>query len=245
MFDNNTLVIIPARGGSKRIPKKNIKNICGLPMICWPLQGLSKLFSAKQIIVSTDDDEIKNVLEKYGLSVPFKRPKELSDDHTGTIEVATHALTWFEKHRHKVDFVLIVYPTAVIIDADEIKRAYEKLLSDSSCDSVFPAISFPYPIQRAIYENDEGFVSMVEPSNYTARSQDVKEALHDAGQFYFCRSNAIRESLYLFTTSRSKIIKLNRSRVVDIDTEGDFEVVERLLNSYGFNSKSKDWKFVR
>ena len=179
----NTLVVLPARGGSKRIKKKNIKLIHGQPMIYWPLTEVKKLFNSENILVSTDCDEIKLTVERKGLNVPFKRPKNISDDFTGTAEVVTHALNWYESNIKKMDFVLTVYPTAVMISENDINKAMELLLSDSKCDMVMSATNFPFPIQRAVFEDRNGYAKMIEPKNFHKRSQDLLEARHDAGQF--------------------------------------------------------------
>lgn len=242
MIGSDTLVVVPARGGSKRIPKKNIKQICGQPMIFWPLRELSKSFTSRQILVSTDDQEIVDAVESKGINVPFKRPKALSDDFTGTMEVATHALEWYEKNISSVDYVLIVYPTAVLLDIDDVKAAYSSLVNDSNCAAVFSATHFPFPIQRAVFENNENYVSMFEPENYVKRSQDFKEALHDAGQFYLCRSETIRQSLNL-TNSNFKVQKLHRNKVVDIDTVEDFEVAENRMKMHGLDKTDNNWMF--
>ena len=195
MQNEKILVVIPARGGSKRIYKKNIKKICGQPMIFWPLQELSDIFSARQILISTDDDDIIKEVSIKGINVPFKRPKELSDDYTGTMDVANHAFKWFEKNVEKVDFVLIVYPTAVMLDKSDIKSAFNILKNCSKCDYVFSGTKFPFPIQRALFQNKNGYVSMFSPNDYNKRSQDLTEYVHDAGQFYFYKAESLRKSL--------------------------------------------------
>lgn len=236
MQHKDVLVIIPARGGSKRIIKKNIKEICGQPMIYWPLQVLTNIFFSNQILISTDDNEIINVVKKKGIEVPFIRPQELSDDYTGTMEVANHALKWFEKNVKIVDYVLIVYPTAVLLDKSDLELAYDILQDDKNCDYVFSGTTFPFPIQRAVYENKNGYASNFNPENYKKRSQDFKEVFHDAGQFYFCRTNSIRNSIN-FEDSNAKILKLKRNKVIDIDTEEDFEIAEEKMKLLGFLDK--------
>ncbi len=240
MNEKRILVIIPARGGSKRIPKKNIKKICGQPMIYWPLRELSKLYSSHQILVSTDDQDVVQVVNSKGLQVPFVRPKALSDDITGTMDVATHALDWFENNVATIDYVLIVYPTAVLLDINDIQSAFSVLAVDARCDSVMSATSFAFPIQRAIFENNGGYVSMFQPENFSKRSQDLTEALHDAGQFYLCRSEVVRQSLSLPNT-KCKVQKLHRNKVVDIDTIEDFEVAELKMKMLGLDKKDTYW----
>ena len=143
MFEN-TLVVIPARGGSKRIPNKNIKSICGQPMIYWPLMELRKIFKAENVLVSTDSNLIKVTVEQKGQKVPFIRPKSLSDDFTGTVPVANHALSWYEQNVKEVDYVLTVYPTALLLREEDIYSAMATLRDDKSCDSVMSASNFPF-----------------------------------------------------------------------------------------------------
>ena len=242
MIIDNTLVVVPARGGSKRIPSKNIKMICGQPMIYWPLKELSKSFESDRIMVSTDDDDIVRMVQAKGLKVPFRRPAELSDDHTGTMDVVTHALNWYEDHVAPVDYVLIVYPTAVLLQTTDIEAAYVKLVGDENCDAVFSATSFPFPIQRAVFEGEDQYVEMFQPQNFDTRSQDLTEALHDAGQFYFCRSDTVRQSLN-FGNSRWKVQKLHRDKVADIDTLEDFEIAESKMKMLGFEDADMAWSF--
>jgi len=222
------LVVVPARGGSKRIPKKNIIHIHGQPMIFWPLQELSMLFTPQQVLVSTDSYEIKSLVESTGLQVPFVRPKNLSDDFVGTLEVVEHALNWFEQHIEKVQYVITVYPTAVLLNAEDIKNALKLLLDDEKCASVMSSTSFPFPIQRAFYENENGYAEMFASENYVKRSQDLQPAFHDAGQFYVSRVEAIRCKRSLID-SNVRSYYLSRNNVIDIDTFEDLQIAKELL----------------
>jgi len=239
---SSTLVIVPARGGSKRIPNKNVRPIAGQPMIYWPLMTLSRLFSSQNVLVSTDSDTVKSLVEAKGLTVPFKRPKRLSDDFTGTGEVATHALRWFEKNVGRVDYVLIVYPTAVLLTEDDLIIAMDTLSEDAKADSVITATNFAFPIQRAIRKNQDGYAEIIQPEHYQKRSQDLDEFMHDAGQFYLSKADAVRKSVRLDNSS-VKIHALHRSRVVDIDTFEDFHLAEERLNIYRHSYDSLDWSF--
>ncbi|MEO1609833.1 MAG: pseudaminic acid cytidylyltransferase [Pseudomonadota bacterium] len=225
---NNILIILPARGGSKRIPRKNIKNICGQPMIYWPLTELNKAFDKSKIIISTDDQEVINTVENIGLHVPFKRPSSLADDYTGTTPVIQHALEWYERNVAVVDYVIVVYPTAVLLDIEDIIWAFNTLYEDEDCQQVMSATHFPFPIQRAVYTNQQGYAQMFEPENFTKRSQDLTPAMHDAGQFYIYRAQALREG-NLLTSSNVRLHVLPRYRVVDIDTIEDFELAELMM----------------
>ena len=244
MDKSKILVIIPARGGSKRIPNKNIKNICGQPMIYWPMMELSKKFSSDQVLVSTDSESVISVIEKKGLKVPFIRPAELSGDYTGTMAVATHALKWFEDNHHSIDYVLVVYPTAVLLDIEDIIAAFHILNHDNSCDFVMSATKFAFPIQRAVFENSKGYAEMFEPKNYTTRSQDLVEALHDAGQFYLYRPDVVRQGKNI-TNATVKLQLLHRNKVIDIDTPEDFDVAEMKMKTFGLDQSDFNWTFSK
>jgi len=240
---DNLLVIIPARGGSKRIPKKNIKTILGQPMIYWPLKELSKEFKPENILISTDDKNIITLVEKIGLNVPFLRPKNLSDDFTGTIPVINHALEWYENNIKKVDFVVIVYPTALFLKMNDLKKAIKMLKSNKENELVMSATDFPSPIQRGIYLDKFGFAKMFYPYNYDIRSQDLKPAYYDAGQFYVWRSESIRQSKTL-VNSKAQLLKINRNFVIDIDTTEDVEIAKNKLKLFKLDKFDKSWKFT-
>lgn len=239
---NNVLVVIPARGGSQRIPNKNVKEIFGQPMIYWPLMELRKIFLKDNVLISTDSTLIKDYVEQKGLSVPFMRPKSLSNNFTGTVPVVQHALKWYETNVKKVDFVLTVYPTAVLLNEDDIRGAITTLAEDEECDSVMSATSFSFPIQRAVHEDQSGYAVMFYPEHYLTRSQDLMEAKHDAGQFYFSRAESVRRGA-LLTNSKVKLQMLHRNSVVDIDTLEDFEIAEEKLFMRKKNSIDENWIF--
>ena len=242
-FDiDSTLVVVPARGGSKRIPNKNVKEIFGQPMIYWPLMELRKIFNADNVLVSTDSATIKSFVERKGVKVPFMRPENLSDDFTGTAAVVKHALNWHEAYVRTVNYVLTVYPTAVLLREEDIRASMELLCEDDSCDSIMSATRFPFPIQRAVFENESGYAKMFEPSCYCSRSQDLIEAKHDAGQFYLSRAEAVRKGAIL-TNSNVKLQLLHRNDVVDIDTIEDFEVAEHRLRINKKGYLDNDWTF--
>lgn len=224
-----TLVVVPARGGSKRIPKKNIRPIAGKPMIGWPLSVLTDVFPLERILLSTDSEDIKDVAREYGVAAPFTRPEHLANDFAATMEVVTHALEWYEQNVAPVEYVLVVYPTAVLIDRDDLSRAVAKLEADPSVSIAFSATEFGYPIQRAFFLNEEEKVRMFQPEHYSSRSQDLVKAYHDAGQFYYCRAEVVRRGDRLISDSAA-IVELPRWRVVDIDTEDDLKLAEIILN---------------
>jgi len=217
--------IIPARGGSKRIPKKNIKLFCGKPLIAYSVETALKSNLFDRVIVSTDDEEIVKVSKKYGAEVQM-RPKELADDHTGTGDVVEYVVKSLSQ---KYEFVCTVYATAPFLRADYLKEGIEKLKSSSACFS-FSATSFEFPIQRA-FKIVNGRCEMFDKSNFYKRSQDLEEAYHDAGQFYWkkvgCKSNDV-----LFGKDSIPIL-IPRYLVQDIDTMEDFKMAElmyRVIN---------------
>jgi pseudaminic acid cytidylyltransferase len=239
---NRVLAVIPARGGSKRIPNKNIKSMLGQPMIYWPLMELSNFIKAENVLVSTDSELIKSTVEKKGLNVPFMRPANLSDDFTDTVSVVTHSLKWYEENIEVVDYVLTVYPTAVLLREEDIRAAMTVLSEDEDCDSVMSATNFAFPIQRAVCENKGGYAEMFEPKYYYARSQDLIEAKHDAGQFYLSRAASVRNGAIL-TNSKVRLQLLHRNNVVDIDTIEDFEIAEEKLRINKKMPTDKNWRF--
>lgn len=227
MRSQKILTVIPARGGSKRIPQKNIIDFCGKPMIAWPIAMLKSIDFIDEIIVSTDSEEIAHIVKKLGAKVPFLRPPELSDDYTGTTAVIKHAAEWYLDNVGPVDYVLTVYPTAVFLRPDDIENAFE-LLQSSDSEIVFPGTEYPSPIQRAVYLDEKQRVSMFYPEHYTSRSQDLPKAYHDAGQFYFAKTSAVLNNTPYFT-SASRMIVIPRTRVVDIDTIEDLKMAAKIF----------------
>ena len=203
---------------------------------------IKKMFKRDNVLVSTDSEVIKGFIEKKGLSVPFMRPDNLSDDFTGTAAVTEHALNWYETNVKKVDFVLTVYPTAVLLSEQDILAAITLLSEDLDCDLVMSATNFAFPIQRAVYETDEGYTKMFEPKHYLTRSQDLIEAKHDAGQFYLNRAASVRNGAVL-TNSKVKLQLLHRNNVVDIDTIEDFEIAEEKLRIKKKKPIDINWTF--
>lgn len=214
------LAVIPARGGSKRIPRKNIKSFCGKPMIAWSIEAAQRSNCFDSIIVSTDDAEIAEVAKHYGASVPFVRPAELSDDHTGTIPVIRHAIEWFSNSGQAVDEACCLYATAPFVSPDDIASGLAAL-DDVSVDYAFSVTSFEFAIQRAIRITDRDRVEMFDADHFNTRSQDLEEAYHDAGQFYWGRAEAWLQERMIFG-QRSRPIVLPRYRVQDVDTPEDW-----------------------
>jgi pseudaminic acid cytidylyltransferase len=231
------IAVIPARGGSKRIPRKNIKPFGGLPMIAWSIRAALASQCFDRIIVSTDDDEIAKVAQAHGAEVPFVRPAELSDDHTGTISVVAHAIEWQNAHGTAATDVCCLYATAPFVQPSDIAHGYEVLRS-SEADYAFSVTSYAFPIQRAIRITPSQRVQMFQPEHFTTRSQDLEEAWHDAGQFYWGRAHAWLTHQPVFTEAAAPV-PLPRYRVQDIDTPEDWERAEWLLKSMQTNTKER------
>lgn len=221
-----TLCIIPARGGSKRIPRKNIKLFNNKPMITHSIivAQQSGLFS--DIIVSTDDAEIAQVAREYGANVPFVRPPELSDDFATTGAVIAHAVDFMQQNGWSGDAVCCIYATAPFVQADDLQRGFQQL-RDTGANFAFSVCSFAFPIQRALRMNAQGEVAMFQPELFAVRSQDLEEAWHDAGQFYWGTAQAWLAQKPIFN-SHSVGVPLPRYRVQDIDTPEDWIRAELL-----------------
>lgn len=220
------IAVIPARGGSKRIPRKNIKDFCGKPMIAWSIKAakMSGLFD--HIIVSTDDAEIAEVAKRWGAEVPFMRPDELSNDYAGTTEVIAHATQWAIDQGFDVDAVCCIYATAPFIQKADLKRGWEALESDDWAYA-FTVTDFAAPIFRSFKQTADGGIEMFFPEYFSTRSQDLPTALHDAGQFYWGRPKAWLEGKRIFDR-HSIPVAIPRWRVQDIDTQEDWERAEIL-----------------
>lgn len=223
------LAVIPARGGSKRIPRKNIKPFGGRPMIAWSIQAAMQSGCFDQVIVSTDDAEIADVACAHGADVPFMRPAELSDDHTGTIPVIRHAIEWIMQRGTTPEKVCCIYATAPFIRAEDIKQGLD-ILDSTGSDYAFSVTSYAFPIQRAIRLTTTGRVEMFFPEHFHSRSQDLEEAYHDAGQFYWGQCSAWLAGKPIFSPSSAPII-LPRHRVQDIDTPEDWERAEWMFKA--------------
>lgn len=223
------IAVIPARGGSKRIPKKNIKEFFGKPMIAWSIEAAKKSGIFDKVIVSTDDQEIIDVAIKYGADVPFTRPEELSDDHTATTPVIAHAIQWCLDQGFNIDAVCCIYATAPFVQSADIERGYETLISGDWAYA-FSVTDFAAPIFRSFKESAEGGVEMFYPEHFGTRSQDLPEALHDAGQFYWAKPESWLEDKRVFD-SHSKPVFVPRWRVQDIDTTADWEKAQLLAKS--------------
>jgi len=220
------IALIPARGGSKRIPRKNIKPFCGQPIIGFSIQAALASGCFDRVIVSTDDNEIADVARKLGADVPFMRPAKLSDDYATTMDVIRHALEWYESRNEQVEAICCLYATAPFVTGDDLCKGYD-VFEDSKASFVFSAAAYAFPIQRAFYLGAEDSVNMFQAEHLTTRSQDLTEAYHDAGQFYWCRREAIANDEPIFGP-QSRAVILDRSRVQDIDTPEDWAFAQAL-----------------
>ncbi len=214
------LCIIPARGGSKRIPRKNIKLFNGKAIIAYSIEAAIQSTCFDKVIVSTDDMEIAEFAKKFGAEVPFLRPPELSNDYTGTLAVIKHAIEWFEENNQTFDAVCCIYATAPFLSAKSLRQAYALML-ESESDYCFSVTRFPFPIQRAVKKTENNRLQMFFPEHLNTRSQDLTEAYHDAGQFYWGKPEAFKQQKPLFSESATPYI-LPGHLVQDIDTPEDW-----------------------
>jgi pseudaminic acid cytidylyltransferase len=228
-MSGGAIAVIPARGGSKRIPHKNTKDFCGKPMLAWAIEAAeaSRLFD--HIIVSTDDDEIAEIAKHHGGEVPFIRPRELAGDNSGVTEVIAHATQWALDQGWLVNAVCCVYATAAFIQVADLERGLRALRS-GGWSYAFAVTDFPAPIFRAFREHPEGGLEMFFPEHYLTRSQDLPIALHDAGQFCWGKPTAWLERQPVFGRSSAPIV-IPRWRVQDIDTEEDWIRAEMMFRA--------------
>jgi N-acylneuraminate cytidylyltransferase len=218
------VAIIPARGGSKRIPHKNIKTFCGAPIISYSIKAARKSGLFDRIIVSTDDPDIADVAKKNGAETPFLRPPSLSDDFTGTVPVVNHGINWLNDNGTYAQYVCCIYATAPFIQAKYIQEGYEKLI-ETRKSFAFSVTSFSFPIQRSVRILDDGSLNAFYPEYIKMRSQDLVEAYHDAGQFYWGKAQSFLNNEVLFSPVSVPVI-LPRHLVQDIDTMEDWKRAE-------------------
>jgi N-acylneuraminate cytidylyltransferase len=224
------LAVIPARGGSKRIPRKNIKNFCGKPIISYSILAAIESNLFDRVLVSTDDEEIAAVSREYGADVPFVRPPDLANDHAGTLPVIHHAIDTLKNMGEQYEHVCCLYATAPFVNPSDLTRGFE-ILKTSGAEYAITTTSFAYPIQRALKFTLSGRIAMFQPENYYKRSQDLEHAYHDAGQFYWGKASAYLQRLPFFA-EHSVPVLLPRQRVQDIDTLEDWERAELMHKAW-------------
>lgn len=222
------LAVIPARGGSKRIPRKNIRPFRGKPIIAWSIEAALESGCFDRVIVSTDDTEIAGVARSFGADTPFMRPAEISNDVASTGSVIAHAVQWQTDAGDVVDHACCIYATAPFVTSELIREGLEAI-SSADADFAVSVTSFPFPIQRACRIED-GKLKMIDPSQHLVRSQDLEEAFHDAGQFYWGSGKAWSEERAVFG-ERTVPVRLPRHRVQDIDTIEDWHRAELLFDA--------------
>ncbi|MGD9178899.1 MAG: pseudaminic acid cytidylyltransferase [Desulfobacterales bacterium] len=226
----NKVAIIPARGGSKRIPRKNIKTFAGQPIIAYSINAAitSNLFD--RIILSTDSEQIAEVGSSYGAEVPFMRPAELSDDFTGTAEVLIHSLNWLTENDKFYPYFCCIYPTAPFLEKEYLVKGFD-ILRKNNATSAFSVTSFPYPIFRALKIKANNRIKMFWPEHLHSRSNDLPDAYHDAGQFYWCDTKKFLKEKIVFSSDSVPVV-LPRNLVQDIDTHEDWETAEKLYIAF-------------
>ena len=220
------LCVIPARGGSKRIPRKNIRVFAGKPMIAYAIEAARKSGLFSRIVVSTDDEEVAKISRKIGAEVPFLRPAELSDDHTPTVPVIAHAIDALEANGVNFSYVCCIYPCVPFIEEKDLKKALS-LLEKGNFEYSFPVAEYSSPIQRALKLGLGNQVSPFYPEFELSRTQDLERAYHDAGQFYWGSKKAWLNNRLIHSSSVG--LKIPRFRTVDIDTPDDWEKAEALI----------------
>lgn len=223
------IAIITARGGSKRIPKKNIKQFLGYPIIKYSIEAAIKSKIFDEIMVSTDNVTIAIVSKKFGAKVPFFRSKKNSNDYAMTAEVVSEVIEKYKKINKNFDYVCCIYPTAPFVTAEKLKEAY-KVIQKEKADSIIPVVKFSYPIQRSLRIKN-GLLQMIWPENLNKRSQDLEPVYHDCGQFYFLKTSSFLKQKKLFM---AKTIPLETSEmeVQDIDSVEDWKIAEIKYKQY-------------
>lgn len=224
------LAIITARGGSKRIPRKNIKEFCGKPIMAYSIDAAKDSGAFDAVMISTEDEEIAEIGKKYGAEVPFYRSEETASDYATTTDVLMEVLDEYDKRGQHFDVACCIYPTAPFITANRLKEAVDTLLA-SDADTIIPVVGFSYPPQRA-FVIEEGKLVFKFPENLAARSQDLEKHYHDAGQFYVFKTDAFRKNKNLLLGNILPLV-LDEMEVQDIDTEEDWRLAEvkyRIIN---------------
>lgn len=221
------IAVIPARGGSKRIPRKNIKLFHGLPVIAYAIKAAKESGVFSEVFVSTDDEEIAEVAESFGATIPWLRPKNLSDDHTTTVSVMQDAVNKLKSSLNEMEFVCCIYPATPLLQPSFISQGLQTL-EDGDWDYVLSASRAETPPERFFSLNSVSGVEMHFPEIKATRTQDFLPSYHDAGQFYFGRSSSWESGLQIFS-SRSTIIEIPRELSVDVDALGDWHYAEHLF----------------
>lgn len=219
----DSIAIITARGGSKRIPRKNIKEFCGKPIIAYSIEAALESGLFNEVMVSTDDGEIADISLAFGASVPFMRSKANSDDYADTADVVIEVLDRYGELGGTYPEFCCIYPTAPFVTAGKLKESHS-LLKNENAHSVIPVVRFSFPPQRGFVARD-GFIKPVDDAAFEMRSQDLAPVYHDCGQFYWCKTNAFRECRSLVTRNTVPYM-VPEIEVQDIDNEDDWKLAE-------------------
>jgi len=225
---NMNIAIIPARGGSKRIPRKNIKFFCGKPMIAWAISGAKASGLFDHIVVSTDDDEIATISKDQGAEIPFMRPASLADDLTPTVPVIAHAVKSCLDSGWVIDNVCCIYPGVPFLQTEDLIAAFN-LLQNRDANFVYPVTEYAHPIQRAMRHLSNGKMQFFNSQFELTRTQDLETAFHDAGQFYWGKTASWLEHKKMHTDGLG--MPIPNWRVVDIDTADDWDRAELVFKS--------------
>lgn len=217
------LAVIPARGGSKRIPRKNIKPFCGRPILAYSIEAAVASGLFDEVMVSTDDEEIAAIARQYGASVPFLRSAEASNDYAGTMDVLLEVLERYRQSDREFSYLCCIYPAAPFVTAEKLRQAFQ-MFRDSGADTLVPVIPFSYPPQRG-FSIQGNRLRMKWPENLAVRSQDLEPIYHDCGQFYFGRTDALLREKKIFGQNTVPLF-LSELEVQDIDNEDDWKLAE-------------------
>lgn len=225
------IAVIPARGGSKRIPRKNIKRFNGKPMIAWSIQAARDSGLFDHILVSTDDREIADIAQAFGAEVPFLRPSSLADDVTPTVPVIAHAVNACAEIGWVAEYVCCLYPCAPLIQAEDLVAGLE-LLKDAKAEYVYPVAAYAHPVHRAMLRSAEGQMTFLHPECELTRTQDLPVTYHDTGQFYWGKGTAWSSMKRMHSEGAGLVVP--NWRMVDIDTPEDWaraELISRILKA--------------
>lgn len=221
------IAVIPARGGSKRIPRKNIKNFLGRPMIAWAISTARESDLFDHIIVSTDDEEIAKLARDWGAETPFVRPANLADDLTPTVPVVAHTVKSCADLGWEIEYACCIYPCVPFLQVGDLVAAFD-MLQKCNTDFVYPVTEYAHPIQRAMRQLPGGKMQFFSPEHELTRTQDLEKSYHDAGQFYWGKASAWLEHKKMHTAGLG--MPIPNWRVVDIDTENDWKRAELVFN---------------
>jgi len=232
------IAIIPARGGSKRIPRKNIKLFLGKPVIAFAIElaKQSNLFDC--VMVSTDDEEIKEIAQRYGAEVPYLRNKKNATDDASTFNVLEEVINWYKDQRQEFDYGCCIYPVTPLLNVIFLKTSFEKL-KKGNYDSVIPLASFLHPIQRALFLGKEGLVQINDQDLFKQKTQDLQTFYHDTGQFYWFNTSICMMKKKLLTDNSTSII-LQHDQFQDVDNDEDWELMQLKYQKKLLQQKIKD-----